>query len=524
MTHSESKADAADDRGPESLKETLISIIIAFALAFVGRSYVIEPFIIPTGSMAPTLMGAHMRFDSPYSGFDWSANPRDGVRQGKPLRVQGARDTRQPIQVVDPLSHIGMSRFDVPLFAGDRILVLKYLYALLEPRRFDVVVFKNPENPQENFIKRLIGLPGEEIWLSDGDLFVREPGSDDPNLQRWRIQRKPRRVQEEVWWPVFSSEYRPLTQTPLNRRWRGPWSGDGWDTKGASYRADTDLPGDLVWDGDLWPITDWTPYNDPVAGLFRHVGARMPISDVRMRLAVEPDAPGLATTATLVARQHEFQCVIADGRAQIRMRRVGEESWTVLDSAAVKPFKPGRASDVEFIHVDQSLELRIDGRRIAYGRYDWSPQERLAWSTTEYANRDRGLPLIEPASYRRPKVSWSFAGSPVTLHRVGLDRDLYWRTTANEGETGYARATSAETTFLLEKDQFFMCGDNSPASRDSRLWSGVDPWVAATLEDRPGVVPRTLMMGKAFFVYFPSPYRNLGRIPVPDFGRLRFIK
>jgi len=50
--------------------------------------------------------------------------------------------------------------------AGDRILVFKYLYSIYDPRRFDVVVFKAPHAPQENYIKRLVGLPGEMIALT----------------------------------------------------------------------------------------------------------------------------------------------------------------------------------------------------------------------------------------------------------------------------------------------------------------------------------------------------------------------
>ena len=46
-----------------TVPDTLISVIIAFALAFIGRAYVLEPFVIPTGSMAPTLLGAHFRAD-----------------------------------------------------------------------------------------------------------------------------------------------------------------------------------------------------------------------------------------------------------------------------------------------------------------------------------------------------------------------------------------------------------------------------------------------------------------------------
>ncbi len=43
-----------------NVKETVESILVAFILAFVFRAFVVEAFVIPTGSMAPTLYGAHM--------------------------------------------------------------------------------------------------------------------------------------------------------------------------------------------------------------------------------------------------------------------------------------------------------------------------------------------------------------------------------------------------------------------------------------------------------------------------------
>ena len=515
-------ATAGNGAPPDSLKETLISIVIAFALAFVGRSYVIEPFVIPTGSMAPTLNGAHMRFFSPASGFQWDANPRDGARTGDaPLPVQGARRSGNPIVVTDPVTGVPMRRFDVPLRAGDRILVLKYLYALFGPQRFDVVVFKNPENPQENFIKRLLGLPGEELWICDGDLFVREPDSDHPARRRWHIARKPHRVQQTVWWPVFSSEYTPIDSALTGEPWRGPWAGDGWSTEGLTYRADSADPGDLRWDSERWPITDRTPYNEPVRGI---MGIQsFPVSDVRMRLGVEPDSPGGTVAATLTARGHEFQGVLEDGHAVVRMRPIGADDWTVLDDRAAPMPEPGAVTPVVFTHADQTLTLRVAGRVVASGEYHWTPEERLAFAT-DPALADRRGALAQARAYRRPTAAWSFTGSPVTLHRIGLDRDLYWRTERGRDGAEYARATGPGDTFQLHAKEYFMCGDNSPSSRDSRLWTGVDPWVAATIDDDVGVVHRDLIMGRAFFVYFPSPHQNLGPVPVPDFGRLRFIK
>jgi hypothetical protein len=72
-----------------------------------------------------------------------------------------------------------------------------------------------------------------------------------------------------------------------------------------------------------------------------------------------------------------------------------------------------------------------------------------------------------------------------------------------------------------------MLGDNSAASRDARLWGRAHPLSLRTFGDsQPGVVPRDMIVGKAFFVYFPSfmSRRPGGTGFIPDFGRMRFIR
>src|SRR6476661_7786777 len=56
------------------VKETVESILIAFILAFVFRAFVVEAFVIPTGSMATTLLGAHMRFTCRECGYTFDVN------------------------------------------------------------------------------------------------------------------------------------------------------------------------------------------------------------------------------------------------------------------------------------------------------------------------------------------------------------------------------------------------------------------------------------------------------------------
>src|SRR5438045_1360792 len=61
-------------RDEGSIKETIEQILVAFILAFVFRAFVVEAFVIPTGSMAPTLLGAHMRFTCDDCGYQFTAN------------------------------------------------------------------------------------------------------------------------------------------------------------------------------------------------------------------------------------------------------------------------------------------------------------------------------------------------------------------------------------------------------------------------------------------------------------------
>jgi len=76
-----------------------------------------------------------------------------------------------------------------------------------------------------------------------------------------------------------------------------------------------------------------------------------------------------------------------------------------------------------------------------------------------------------------------------------------------------------------------MCGDNSAASRDSRMWGRPSPLVESVFGtghgyDAPFVVPRPLLLGKAWSVYFPAPVSPMAGLPkiMPDFGELRFIR
>ncbi|MHC4975516.1 MAG: S26 family signal peptidase [Planctomycetota bacterium] len=504
----------------ESIKETLIAIIISFALAFVARSYVAEPFIIPTGSMAPTLLGSHMRFHSPDTGYTWPSNPRDyaDVARDLPINPQGSANTgRDPILFTDPMSRRSWEQTDVPLRSGDRILVQKYLYALNPPRRWDVAVFKHPEEPHTNLIKRIVGLPNEQLALVDGDVFTRPDDS-----QPWTIQRKPPRVQRDVWQPIFDSQFTPLAVPETDATadpFVSPWHTPGWETSTTVYRWDDSSPTTLAWNNRLYPLTDHVAYND-TAG-FTSSGP-FPVSDLQVRFSVKPDSPLETITIRLTARAHDLEAHIDGTTATLRMRplarRHDNSDWITLASANIPDLPTTRYTPIELAHHDQTLTLRINNTVHASAAYDWTATERLAHAL---APTNPAAPRVDnPRDYTTPSISISFSSAPLSLARVSVARDIHYQ--SQRDGSRLSRASSLDTAATLATHHYFMLGDTSPASRDARAFDRVDPWVARHVGDQLGVVHRDLIMGRAFLVYFPSPHsRTL--IPIPDFSRMRLI-
>ena len=518
-----------------SVKETITSIVIAFVVAFVFRGFVLEPFLIPTGLMAPTLMGAHMRFTGPDTGFTWPVGPWHMVDSQTPEHVQ--RD----VFVHDPTSQQEVHSGAEICRAGDRIFVLKSLYNIFDPRRFEVIVFKNPSNPQENFIKRLTALPGEQVAIVDGDIFVRDLESLAPSEPRegpgawesstWRIARKPERVQNSVWQIVFDSRYTPLSSIKgSSNAFRSPWVGDkGWEIDGKQiYSYSGPSRTTLRWDSRLRPITDECPYNEARNG---RQGLRFPDSDVRISAGIKPAAPGQSMAFTLRARRHEFRAELTPTAVALRMRAAptsdpSEEAWkTLTETPLSTPLPAGVFTDVELWHADQALSLYVGGSRVAYAEYNWTPAERVqaaTGSTVEQATQEgSGVAAVaNPGSYEQPQIFIDFEGGDFQLARVGVWRDLYYQP-CNPAQQLAFGATPRRMP-ALTKDQFFVCGDNSPMSYDARLWNRIDPWVASQIDPQVGVVDRELLVGRAFFVYFPAPVPDK-KLWMPDFGRLRFI-
>jgi len=92
--------------------------------------------------------------------------------------------------VVKPYCIPSESMLDT-LRPGDRVLVNRVAYHLGEPERGDVIVFRYPENPDIVFIKRVVGVPGDELEVRDGRLYVNGRPAAEPFVHRTGGRRDP---------------------------------------------------------------------------------------------------------------------------------------------------------------------------------------------------------------------------------------------------------------------------------------------------------------------------------------------
>ncbi|MDP7189927.1 MAG: S26 family signal peptidase [Phycisphaerales bacterium] len=506
--------------------DTIQSLIVAFVIAMIFRGFVVEGFVIPTGSMAPTLLGQHMLIESGQTG---SATPVGLDAQRKP----DARNLRDHLAGrLQPFRKGGLQASSARM--GDRLLVAKWLYPFMAPERFDVVVFKNPVHPDGasgTYIKRLIGLPGEAIWIVDGDVFIRKLGED-----RFHVARKERDVRETVWQLVWDSEQSPTAPALLPKGWTGlPWIGSpksDWKETGHVLESTSDAPAILDWDNSRFPLDDWNSYN-----MFTPITLHYAVSDLRVSATLTPENNGLSASMLLTTRGHVFRFAISGDLASIEMWPKSRPAEVRRVEAKVGEFQGSVPRRFVAEHIDQVARLLIDGNEVANIAYDWTPEQRM-----EFATGTKGAKASELA--RRlpdpPTLQWSFDGSPVRVANMQVERDLYYRpatisasaSMANQPTPEFAdrvkpgqpaAATHPDSLITLGPDQFFMLGDNSARSLDGRLWGAPAPIVAEQVDPTPFVVNRDLLIGKAFVVYFPAPLSGAGPIPIPDFGRLRFI-
>ncbi len=493
------------DRAAE-VANTFEWLITAFILAFVFRTFVMEAFRIPTGSMADTLKGAHFRLRCRQCGYgyDYGFIPRQyGYREDTiPSRPAAPPPTRCP-----SCGHHDRSGEKMPVANGDRILVLKCIYQFIEPKRWDVIVFKNPPEPSINYIKRLIGLPGEKVQIIDGDIYI-----------NGQISRKPPKILNEQWMPVYDNDYqpvRPRQRSFNNHAWRQPFEnvqGSQWvtedETSPTVFRLDQP-------EGRAGQINSLV-YNTEIGNDFRATYAydeidthgNMPYcSDLMVRfscLAAGPQS-SIGIALSKYETTYRAQVLLSSQTLVVTAHQEGGEDVQIA-SVPIASARIDKQTPMKFANVDHRLIFE-------YGDTKWTHDLGRG-----PADAGRIRENVEP-----PRVE-IFGSGKLTLSHVSIFRDIHYteRQYGNSGTPG--RAT--KDAFVLGEDEFFVLGDNSPNSEDCRWWhrSGI---ANKGLDDyRTGTVPRAYLVGKALFVYWPSGFKPFEKSPVgiiPNIGRMRFI-
>ena len=503
MSSSKTKKNGSEKAPKKSRAAEIVNafegLITAFILALVFMEFVMQAFQIPTGSMADTLKGAHFRLRCRQCGYKYDYG-FDSRRLGLPRRSILSGNVKSPVSRCPSCGHYNSAARAIPVSKGDRILVLKCIYQFFEPKQWDVIVFKNPLDPPINYIKRLIGRPGETVEIIDGDIYI-----------NGQISRKPPKLQNELWMPVYDNNYQPVrpTEPSFNNH---PWQQPFKNIADSKWRRNKNNPALLRLDSPPDQINSLI-YDTSIGNDFRATYAYdnikgydyMPYcSDLMVRfywLSTEPQGHigiNLSKYQTAYKARLDFT-----GNMVIEATK-GKET-VELAHKSIEPPALNKPALVKFANVDHQLIFQFGAEKLTYD---------LGRSPDDAGERKTDI---------RPQVK-IFGSGKLTLSHIAIFRDIHYTTKkfANSPEIG--RATEGNP-FTLGKDQFFVLGDNSPNSEDGRWWS--QPGIGNNGRSyETGIVPRDYLVGKALFVYWPSGFRPFAKsrfAVVPNIGQMRFI-
>lgn len=365
-------------------RDNIEAVTISIITIVLFKYFVLEAYKIPTGSMQPTLLG----------------NAETGI--------------------------------------FDRVLVDKFSPHYRDPERFEVVVFKYPLNRAQNFIKRIVGMPGEELEIRDGDLFRRPLGADGHGSGEWQVLRRPRRIEDVQ-----------VRELDVTKDWH--FQGVGWRREGSDVvgqgpgRAEFPPPArgpfevSSIRDG----YTDGYPRALAAKIDTRNKGSQAnEVSDLRATATVRADAGTKELRIVLREGKRRFRFVLPgpaaaeDARPMIeasdpeggmsRVTTVSPEAWRLRAGAGV---------DVLAQNLDDLLTLEIEG---------------LAPLTLE----------VPPAGEQRASgVALESEGGGARFEDIRLYRDIF-----------YTVQRQRVTRWTIPEGSYVMLGDNPQDSSDGRDW------------------------------------------------------
>jgi len=354
-------------------RENIEALTMAVVIALLFKSFILEVSKIPSGSMQPTLMGS----------------PEAAV--------------------------------------FDRVLVDKLAYHLRDPKRFEIVVFKHPLEQSRIMVKRVVGMPGEELKIEHGDLWTRQ-GPDEA----WTILRRPAAVQASMWRALEVDE-------PNRSGWSVISGGRAWRLTGREILATED--GKVRFRDELGPIRDgYTDgYPDSLRGeISSHNGSKHEVGDLRVEGKIESLPGTVLVTIELTEGAHSYAFQLpgpaAGAAAAPRIEtRSGKDTAAALGEAWRLP----AGAEVRFAveNLDDRLALEIDGGVVA----------------------TLDIPLSES---QKASVTLALSGEGASFGDLMVSRDIYYDPARNG-------------KFEIPAGHYVMLGDNTQDSADGRDWRAI---------------------------------------------------
>jgi signal peptidase I len=437
--------------------------VFLFCLLLLTRAFVVDSYQVPTGSMAPTLPGHHRACVCPRCGYTVRVGLHPLDHGDKPAAPRWYSRAACP-----NCGATGLALHQVPIVGGQRLVVNKAAALVRSPERWEIIVFRLLGI---DLIKRLLGLPGETVEIRDGDLYV-----DGALCRKTLAEFKAMRIL------VFDNNYQPHPMT-----WAARWEVAPAPT-GPHPLTGTELHLDASQGADAWqevayrhfcldthkllPLVDEYGYNgaDP--------RATTPVHDMMLECDVEVTA-GAGVVVFGITDGHDHllvQIPVTAGEEQkssaaLTLRKVDSFSLLALrqhDDKAVLArsnevsLRPGKRYHIEVAFVDRRLTLAIDGVQ------PFAPVD-----LPECGQRPQ---LVRP-------VALAVRGVKALVSNVRLFRDVHYTQAGNNGVGG--------AVVRLGPDQYFVLGDNSPRSEDSRYWPN------------GGAVPVANLVGMPAFYFGP---------------------
>ncbi|MEO6594574.1 MAG: signal peptidase I [Planctomycetota bacterium] len=396
----------------------------------------------------------------------------------------------------------------------DRILVDKLLPTIREPKRFDITVFKYPLQKNQNYVKRIGGMPGDHLHIGGGNLYQ---VTEVESKRSYTIIHKPADLQAEMWKNLYPARrlVRAESKGLVNSFHGTPSRVFSEDENGfiaaldgsraALIFEDKEDGGciDRVWDG--YPEAVSRAMRDDMKKKGQLNRPQEIVPDVRIAATITPDKTldELAFEIEVLRPGFDkwtYALVVRGGKGVLLVRAKDSQELGKSPEFAVE-LAPGKAVRLTFAHVDDELIAWRDG--VELQRFDTS-----AWACREACvlpfSPTAGLELTGNHKVN-PQIVCRGQGK-VRFDDVQVDRDQH-----------YTRLDSPEIIEVPE-GHYYMLGDNTLQSIDSRGWTaitvGVDKDNHVVPPDTPGA--RTVRGNKRAMRLGDYPDRDETPIGIPS--------